>query len=191
MPRGPLPPVGDPVAWQFEYEARLRPAALSAPTQRTSTSSPPARTGSSPSRRSTPRGSGDGAGASTATKVAATTESSTTGPYWHVARNVFGLNGPRPPQHCQLSLAYQAVRNAAAGLEMTGLRAGGSFGLVYDDRNPFFAGAGEWPGWANWLQANDAARVVVHAISWQEIIQLLPRSGRAVVLSWASEKHGL
>jgi hypothetical protein len=112
-------------------------------------------------------------------------------PYWKVAREILGLVGPKPPQHCQLSLAYQAVRNVAAVLEMTDLRAGGSFGLLYDARNPFFAGAGEWPGWANWLQADHAARVVVRAISWQEIIELVPSRGRGDVYRWACKKHGI
>jgi hypothetical protein len=75
---------------------------------------------------------------------------------------------------------------------MTGLRESGGFGLLYDERNPYFSGAGDWPGWAPVLQqtANADSRVVVRAISWQNLIPLLPSRGRGEVLRWAAEKHG-
>ena len=68
-----------------------------------------------------------------------------------------------------------------------------AFGLIYDDRNPYFAGAGEWPGWAALLDAaaGEQAEIVVRAISWQRLIPLLPTRGRREVIRWAEEKHGL
>jgi hypothetical protein len=112
-------------------------------------------------------------------------------PYWKVAREVFGLSGPNPPQPCQLSLAYQVVRNTAAVLEMTGLREVAAFGVFYDARNPFFAGAGNWPGWARIIAGFSSEKVALRAVSWQKLIPLLPQRGRREVFNWASEKHGL
>ena len=73
-------------------------------------------------------------------------------PYWDVAHEVFGLKGPSPPQSCRLSFTYQAVRNVAAALELTGLRRRAAFGLLYDDRNPYFRQTGQWPGWPEVLR---------------------------------------
>lgn len=112
-------------------------------------------------------------------------------PYWKVAREVFGLSGPNPPEPCQLSFAYQVVRNTAAVLEMTGLREVAAFGVFYDARNPYFAGEGEWPGWARLLPEFNSDNVVLRAVSWQELIPLLPQRGRRAVFEWAAEKHGL
>jgi len=113
-------------------------------------------------------------------------------PYWKVAREVFGLSGPNPPTPCQLSFAYQAVRNTAAVLEMTGLRKVAAFGILYDARNPYFAGVpGGWPGWAQVLRETRSEQVVFRAQSWQELIPLLPERGRQAVFEWAAQKHGL
>jgi hypothetical protein len=115
-------------------------------------------------------------------------------PYWDVGTQFIGLDPPNPPGPCQLSVAYQAVRNVAAVLEMSGLRHGSSaFGLLYDARNPYFAGAGKWPGWASILESTlDASRSVsLLAISWQSLIPRLPRRGRGEVFRWAADKHGL
>jgi hypothetical protein len=113
-------------------------------------------------------------------------------PYWTVAREIFGLSGPNPPKPCQLSFAYQTVRNTAAVLEMTGLRQVAVFGVLYDARNPYFAGVpGGWPGWAVALRQTHSNRVAFRAQSWQELIPLLPQRGRRSVFDWAAEKHGL
>jgi hypothetical protein len=97
-----------------------------------------------------------------------------------VARDVFGLKGPKEGAPCQLGLTYQAVRNVAAVLELTGLRTVAAFGLLHDQRNPSFSGAGAWPGWARILEqllhGND--RVAFRAVSWQGMIPLLPIRGR-------------
>jgi Restriction Endonuclease associating with ARP len=93
-------------------------------------------------------------------------------PYWAVARRVFELQGPTPGKPCQLDLAYQAVRNVAAAIELSGLRQVAAVGLLYDARNPYFAGADRWPGWASVLQrlARDPGAVALKAFSWQELI---------------------
>jgi hypothetical protein len=114
-------------------------------------------------------------------------------PYWRVGRELFGLQGPSPGRPCELGVAYQAVRNVAAAVELSGLREVAAFGLLYDARNPYFSGAGEWPGWAGVLEAALADRDGIHfrAVSWQDLIPRLPSRGRAEVLAWASQKHGL
>ena len=114
-------------------------------------------------------------------------------PYWNIARDVFQLEGPSLGRPCELGVAYQAVRNVAATVELSGLRTVSAFGLVYDERNPYFSGAGEWPGWANVLSAllRRSRRVTFGAISWQMLIPRLPSRGRREVLAWAREKHDL
>jgi hypothetical protein len=74
---------------------------------------------------------------------------------------------------------------------MTALRKIAAFGVIYDDRNPFFAGSGEWPGWAQILRESDSGQVALRAQSWQDLIPLLPQRGRRGVLAWAAEKHGI
>jgi hypothetical protein len=114
-------------------------------------------------------------------------------PYWKIARDVFQLEGPSPGRPCELGVAYQAVRNVAAAVELTGLRTVSAFGLMYDERNPYFSGAGEWPGWANVLSQilRSRKRVIFGAISWQALIPRLASRGRREVLEWAREKHDL
>jgi hypothetical protein len=78
----------------------------------------------------------------------------------------------------------------AAVREMTGLRETGAFGLLYDARNPYFAGAGDWPGWAAWLElsARAGTGVTIRALSWQQLIPLLPP--RAGETSCAGRRTG-
>jgi hypothetical protein len=64
-------------------------------------------------------------------------------PYWGVALREMQLERETPP--CSLSLTYQAVRNVAATQAIVGKRST-TFLLLYDERNPYFAGAGAWPG---------------------------------------------
>ena len=48
--------------------------------------------------------------------------------------------------------------------------------VIYDRRNPYFGGAGEWAGWAEALaQATDATVAPFVAVSWQELVGLVPR----------------
>jgi hypothetical protein len=61
---------------------------------------------------------------------------------------------------------------------------------LYDANNPYFAGAGDWPGWPELLgQAVDGEGFRFAAISWQELVPLLPLDEPTRV--WAAEKHGL
>ena len=80
-------------------------------------------------------------------------------------------------------------------IELTGLRDTAAFGILYDERNPYFSGVPKdaWPGWVSVLQQllADSERVVFRAISWQKLIPLLPTRGRSDVLAWAKEKHDL
>jgi hypothetical protein len=110
-------------------------------------------------------------------------------PYWSVAHQHFGLAGPAPPTPCPLSLAYQPVRNAAAALALAG-RGLAVFLLLYDEENPYFAGAGEWPGWAAVLELMPVDEALsIHAASWQQLLPVLPIPDD--VREWAFEKHGL
>jgi hypothetical protein len=91
-----------------------------------------------------------------------------------------------------LSFTYQAVRNVAAALALAEEGQEAVFGLIYDADNPYFAGAGTWPGWPVALHATldrHDARVRFASVSWQELIQLAPLDAAAA--AWASEKHGL
>ena len=112
--------------------------------------------------------------------------------YWTTAFEVFRLPERQAGGPCPLSFTYQAVRNVAAALA---LAKGGQkpvFGLIYDADNPYFAGCGDWPGWPAALDAtlNDIeAPVRFAAVSWQELLPLLPLDPAAA--AWASEKHGL
>ena len=101
-------------------------------------------------------------------------------PYWLVARDVFGLDGPNPGKPCQLDLTYQAVRNVAAAIELAGLRKAAAVGLLYDARNPYFAGAGRWPGWAAVLErlTADSRAITVRGQSWQELFRGSRRVGK-------------
>jgi hypothetical protein len=98
--------------------------------------------------------------------------------------------GPSPGRPCELGLAYQAVRNVAAAVELAGLREVAAFGLLFERRNPYFAGAGEWPGWANVLDAMlaESNSVAFSAISWHELIPRLPSRGRREVLEQSGER---
>jgi hypothetical protein len=90
-----------------------------------------------------------------------------------------------------VSTAYQAVRNVAAAVALAGSERRAVFVLVYDERNPYFAGAGDWPGWPAALEHTlaDTDRVVFKAISWQALAPQLPVD--ANVRRWARERHQL
>jgi len=112
--------------------------------------------------------------------------------YWQVASEVFHLPERRPGEPCPLSFTYQAVRNVAAALALARPDQEPVFGLIYDAENPYFSGCGAWRGWPAALHATlDAVDAPVRfvAISWQELLPLLPLDSATV--TWASEKHGL
>ena len=108
-------------------------------------------------------------------------------PYWDVASREMGLEREMRP--CGLSLVYQAVRNVAAAQAIAAERRA-AFLLVYDERNPYFAGVGHWPGWGMMLARlmRDSA-TVFRTLSWQELLVRVDCDPR--VLQWAAEKHGL
>jgi hypothetical protein len=112
-------------------------------------------------------------------------------PYWRVARDHFGWDGPHPPDPCPLSLAYQAVRNVAAAVALAGPNRRAVWLLLYDAENPYFSGAGEWPGWAPALKTtlSDSNRFQFRAASSQQLLRSLPLA--ETVTAWAAEKHGL
>jgi hypothetical protein len=113
--------------------------------------------------------------------------------YWEAADDLFAL-----PKHvhasgpCRLGFAYQAVRNAAAALKLAGDDRTAVFALIYNADNPYFAGHGQWPGWATVLQHTlDGAhpQLEFRALTWQNLMRQLPLTDAA--RAWASEKHGL
>lgn len=112
--------------------------------------------------------------------------------YWEAAQKFFGLPERRSGSPCPLHPGYQAIRNAAAAEALANGREA-AFGLIYDAENPYFGGAGYWPGWPTVLretiadQAGGAIRFA--SCSWQELIVSLPIDND--VRSWAHEKHGL
>jgi hypothetical protein len=82
------------------------------------------------------------------------------------------------------------VRHAAALRALAGADRPAVLAQLYDANNPYFDGAGDWPGWPDLLaQAVTDEGFQFAAISWQELVPLLPldESTRA----WAAEKHGL
>lgn len=108
--------------------------------------------------------------------------------YWRVAKELFL---PEPAAgSCSLSVAYQAIRNVAAAAAIAGRAREASFVLFYDDRNPYFAGSGEWPGWAAVLdELCRYASVSFVALTWQELLRRVVVDRH--VLKWARDKHGL
>jgi hypothetical protein len=110
--------------------------------------------------------------------------------YWDAAADVLDLGPREPGAPCPISPVYETVRHAAALRALAGAERPVVLAQLYDANNPYFAGAGDWPGWPELLgQAVDAEGFRFAAISWQELVPLLPldESTRA----WAAEKHGL
>ena len=109
-------------------------------------------------------------------------------PYWEVGGRELGLRRER--ENCALSVAYQPVRNVAAAAALAGERRAAAFVLLYDDRNPYFAGAGEWPGWVAILHGvMRHGTVAFESLSWQQLLHRAPIDD--AVSAWADEKHGL
>ena len=104
-------------------------------------------------------------------------------PYWDVAEASLGLR--RIEGSCALSVAYQPVRNVAAAAAIAGGHRS-TFMLLFDERNPYFAGAGTWPGWVAILTSLTAE---FRSLSWQKLLRRVPIDQR--VAEWAGEKHGL
>jgi hypothetical protein len=111
-------------------------------------------------------------------------------PYWGAAAVLLGA-GPREPEAaCPISPVYETVRHAAALRALAGADRPAVLAQLYDANNPYFAGAGDWPGWPDLLvQAIDAEGFHFAALSWQELVPLLPLD--EPTRAWAAEKHGL
>jgi Restriction Endonuclease associating with ARP len=111
-------------------------------------------------------------------------------PYWGVASTDMGLQREATPGRCSLSLAYQAVRNVAAAQSIAAGRRSTTFILLYDARNPYFAGARAWPGWVRMLwQLMAHSRTTFASLAWQELLARVNLDQR--VECWAADKHGL
>jgi hypothetical protein len=109
-------------------------------------------------------------------------------PYWPVAKRELGLK--ETEGHCSLSIAYQPARNIAAALAIAGSGRAAGFVLVHDARNPYFNGAGAWPGWATVLEGpTHRARLGFAAVSWQQLLAQMPLEPN--LIDWAESKHGL
>jgi hypothetical protein len=110
-------------------------------------------------------------------------------PYWRVANRMLGLSR-RLGGGCALSLAYQPVRNLAAASAIAGPNRAATFLLLYDGRNPYFSGAGGWPGWVQILHELAAYSDVPFVDkSWQQLLADVRLD--EPVLSWSKEKHGI
>jgi hypothetical protein len=111
-------------------------------------------------------------------------------PYWDTAAEVLDLRPREPEGACPISPIYETVRHAAALRALAGTERPAVLAQLYDANNPYFAGAGDWPGWPELLaQAVDAEGFRFAAISWQELVPLLPLD--EPTRAWAAEKHAL
>jgi hypothetical protein len=112
--------------------------------------------------------------------------------YWQAAYDLFGMPDRGPGKPCPVSLGYQAIRSVAAARYLaTGHRAP-VFALVYDAENPYFGGAGAWPGWPRVLEhtlRGQDDQIRFRAISWRELLPLLPIDDG--LREWARDKHRL
>lgn len=114
--------------------------------------------------------------------------------YWAVASQLFGFPSQRLPLFpCPVSLAYQAIRTAAAARFLSRQKQASAFVLLYDENNPFFRRTGSWPGWpamlGQCLKKHEADGFYFRALSWEAILHRLPLT--SAVRRWAAEKHRL
>jgi hypothetical protein len=112
--------------------------------------------------------------------------------YWGVAYDLFHMPGRELGRYCPVSLGYQAIRSVAAARHLATACRAPVFGLVYDADNPYFAGAGIWPGWPSVLEhtlRGQDDEIRFRAVSWQELLPLLPFDDN--LRSWMREKHRL
>jgi hypothetical protein len=109
-------------------------------------------------------------------------------PYWSVASRELGLHATA--HRCPLSLAYQPVRNIAAAEAIAGRERASAFVLLYDERNPYFVGAGRWPGWIAMLDGlTQHSQTLFAALPWQALITRADLDPQTI--RWAMDKHGL
>jgi hypothetical protein len=111
-------------------------------------------------------------------------------PYWRVAERSLEIRRFPESRHCPLGTAYQAVRNVAAAQAIAGQDRSAAFLVLYDERNPYFTGAGRWPGWIAILEGlMTYSTMRFGALSWQSLLRTTPVEPR--VREWARAKHGL
>jgi hypothetical protein len=112
-------------------------------------------------------------------------------PYWEAAVEVLGLPAREPGAPCPISPVYEVVRHAAALRALAGPDRPAVLALIYDAGNPYFAEAGDWPGWPALFDRaiEPADEFRFKAISWQELVPRLPLD--EPTQAWAAEKHGL
>lgn len=110
--------------------------------------------------------------------------------YWETARDLLGVPARETGAPCPIGSVYETVRHAAALRALAGDRPA-VLAQIYDADNPYFAASGDWPGWPALLEQaiepTDGFRFT--AISWQELVPLLPLD--EPTQTWAAEKHGL
>ena len=112
--------------------------------------------------------------------------------YWQAAEEDLDLPRRVEGRPCPIHPPYQAVRNIAAAKALANDDQAPVFAVLYDERNPYFRGCGEWPGWPQMLERTmDASGGAVHfaSASWQELFRNLPRDPAVDI--WALEKHQL
>lgn len=111
--------------------------------------------------------------------------------YWEASEACLGLDTTTAP--CQLGAAYQAVRVIAAARALAHeSKRRAIAGLLYDARNPVFAGTDQWPGWARLLEnlaASAHGDVTVVACSWQQLAAELPSDPE--LERWLGDKHSI
>jgi hypothetical protein len=111
--------------------------------------------------------------------------------YWAAATQL-GWDHRSTGGRCLVRTAYQPIRNLAAAMALAPPGVLPCFALFYDERNPYFAGTGSWPGWA-WIIESASQRaadeIVFAPVSWQRLLACAPLHDS--VVEWAEEKHGL
>ena len=109
--------------------------------------------------------------------------------YWTTAARSLGI-AREPGQPCQLGLGYQAVRLLAATRALASPQRRPVAILLYDGRNPYFAGNDDWEGWAPALtMVTEDSPVEFVAIRWQDLVEALPRD--RALKTWLTDKHKL
>jgi hypothetical protein len=111
--------------------------------------------------------------------------------YWDTLA-AMAMPGRTDGKPCPLSFTYQAVRNIAAARALAKPGQQTVFLLLYDARNPYFSGHGNWCGWPAHLAATVdplATGVRFASVSWQELTKGMRLDDATV--EWAREKHGL
>jgi hypothetical protein len=112
--------------------------------------------------------------------------------YWQAAYELFHMPDREPGRYCPVTLGYQAIRSVAAARYLATAKRAPVFGLIYDEENPYFAGAGAWPGWPAVLEhtlRGQDEQIRFRAVSWQELLPLLPIDDE--LREWARVKHRL